>query len=1206
MVYRRLLALILLVCAWGAVGTSRLFAQADTGTILGTVRDQSGAVIPGSKVTITNQSTGLVDSKVAATDGRYLFTPIKIGTYTVKAEFRGFRTAERTGVTVDIQQQVLVDFSLSPGMVTQTVVVSTPPSLLETQSGSLGQVIESKEINDLPLNGRNFTFLAQLSAGVIPDYISGGAAANTTTGGFIANGFRYEQDNYMLDGLDNNNRMTGYGNTGASYVALPPVDAIQEFNLQTNSYSAQFGRSAGAIMNATTKSGTNQIHGDLWEFVRNDDLDSADFFQDAAGITKGKYQRNQFGGAAGGPVYLPHIYDGKNKTFFFFDYEGQRIRQSVPLTTTVSTAAEVSSGYTNFADLISGQSGALYGPDALGREYPIGTLLNPATTRGPFNAGQVDPVTGLTFTSSCNACYVRDPFPGNIIPASQIFAGAAKILSMYPMPNIPNAGIFNNYAANLPLTQNVDQYDIRVDQNFSPRDQFFARYSHLHSPGINPNDGDYSGNVLNLPTVLSDMHDAVAGFTHTFTPTLINEARVGYSRLHSATLQENASNYGLPAQLGIPDIPQGNLNGGIPAMVVSDLSWLGNGTQEPDNEFSETTQVADNVTKIKGKHTLKVGFMYMHMAFPFTTDTFGRGRWRYNGTYAAIVGLGDASTGRAQYLLNPIPSTLPAADSGVNYTGGVDSLTVSNVAPIATSQGYYGVYFQDDWKLTPKLTLNLGLRDEHYPWYRDRFGAMANLVPNLNWQGGEFLMPTSTANTTLSASFLTALANDGIKVTPDSNSSLVNTPSTNWAPRFGFAYSVTSKFVARGGFGLFYGGADDQGSATSLAGNYPFLYTLVYNAPNSVNPAEPNASVGALSNGFTNVGLTATTVTAGAVSPRGITPNYSIPTAYEGNLTLQYQLTRNTMGSIGYVYTGGRHLDSVTEANLPNVLLPPTTSNLLPYLPYPDLSRGYFYVTTQADSYYNGMQFNVQRRFGAGLDFLFNYTYSKCRDDGGGTIYGESENYYRAPYVPGFGIQYDYALCDWDTTNVLHYSGTWALPVGAGQHLLGTSHGVENAILGGWHANWIFTWTSGQPTTIHSAVTTVAGQAAGSNALLVPGENVDAGQSIAHYWNAAAFASPPAVTSVGQTNGAPLGGAPDQVYGPPVHRLDFSLFKQFHITEATYLEFRGEFFNFTNTPDFGLPSATNYLNSTNFGQITSTRDSPNDARQIQLALKLYF
>jgi hypothetical protein len=1181
------------------VGAVLAHAQAVTGSISGTVRDQSGAVVPGAQVTLTSLDTGLSISRTTSSDGSYVFTPIAIGNYEVVAKDKGFKTVVHTNIRVEIQQHVVVDFALVPGMVTQTVEVTAAPSLLQTRGGSLGQVVGSRSINALPLNGRNFTFLAQLTAGAIPNKIAGNAASGTTTGSFIVNGMRFEQNNYMLDGLDDNNRMSAYGQElPQAYVALPPVDAINEFNLQTNAYSAEFGRAAGAVMNATTKSGTNQLHGDLWEFVRNDKFDAADFFQNAAGIKKGKFRQNQFGGTIGGPVIIPHLYNGRNKTFFFFDYQGQRIRQSVPLITSVPTLAEVNSGYTNFSDLITGQGGKLYGPDGLGRKFPIGTILDPATTRGPFLAGQVDPVTGMTFTSACtvgNPCYVRDPFPGNIIPANRIFPGAAKILAMDPRPNLP--GLFNNYAANLPLTLNVDQYDIRVDQNFSARDQFFARYSHAHTSGLFP--ATFLGNVNNNQSALVDMHSAVAGWTHTMSPTLVNEALVGYSRLHSDTLQSYALVQGIPDKLGIPGIPQGNQNGGLGALIVGGMSWLGQGTYTPGNEFSETTQASDNVTKIAGKHTLKFGFEYMHMAWPFVIPPASRGRWNFDGSYTSIPGVGDGSTGRAQFLLQPIPATVP---DGVNYVGGASGLVATNIAPAALSQNYYGLYLQDDWKVTRKLTLNLGIRDEYYPSYQDRFGAMANLVPNLNWQGGQFLIPTRRANTPLSPSFQAALANDGIKLVASNNPALVKFPSTNWEPRFGFAYEVTPKFVARGGFGIFSGGDESQGGSPNLSNNYPFLFTLVYNAPNSVSPLEPNASVGALSNGFLNVGLTPANVTVNAISPRGIQSPYQTPTMYSGNLTLQYQLAKNDAISVGYVTSLGRHLDSTLGGNLPSVLLPPNT-NPQPYVPFPDLSRGYTYVTTQANSYYHALQVNYQHRFDSGLDFLANYAYSNCRDDGGGTLYGESERGYRAAYIPGLGIQYDYGECDWNTTNIFHFSGIWQLPIGRGKRFLRNMGGAENAVLGGWQTNWILSLMSGEPTTIHCAVAT---NTSDCFALLVPGENKDANQSIAHWWNAAAFADPAPATAVGQTNYAPLGGAPTQVYGPGFHRLDFSLFKEIRTSERTHLELRAEFFNLTNTPNFGMPGATNFLNAKNFGQITSTVDAPNDAREIQLALKLYF
>ncbi len=1181
------------------VGVRNGYAQAATGSISGTVQDQSGAVVPGAKITITSIDTGLSMSRTSSNDGSYLFTPIKIGHYRAEAAFKGFKTVIHTNIRVNIQQHVIVNFTLTPGAVTQTVTVTAPPSLLQTQKGSLGQVVGTRTINDLPLNGRNYTFLAQITAGATSNRIAGNATEGTNSGSFIVDGMRYEQNNYMLDGLDDNNRMTAYGQAiPTAYVALPPVDAINQFKLQTNAYSAEFGRAAGAMMNATTKSGTNQFHGDLWEFVRNDKFDAADFFQNAAGVKKGKFRQNQYGGTIGGPVTIPHVYNGKNKTFFFFDYQGMRVRQAVPLITSVPTMQEVDSGYTNFSDLISGQSGKLYGPDALGRKFPIGTILDPATTRGPFLAGQVDPVTGLSFTSACtagNPCYVRDPFPNNIIPANRIFPGAAKILAMDPRPNLP--GLLNNYAANLPQTQNAGQYDIRVDQNFSARDQFFTRYSHSYTSGVLP--ATFLGNVNNIGSTILDMHSAVAGWTHTMSPTLINQALVGYSRLHSDALQQDANIAGIPDQLGIPGIPQGHLNGGLGAIIVGGMSWLGQGTYSPGDEYSITTQVSDNMTKIAGKHTLEFGFQYMHMAWPFVIPPASRGRWNFTGAYTSIVGVGDSSTGRGEFLLEPVPATVP---NGVNYVGGADNLVATNISPAALNQNYYGLYFQDGWKVTPKLTLNLGIRDEYYPNYHDKYGAMANLVPNANWKGGEFLIPAQRANIQLSPSFLTALASDGIKLVASNNPALVSFPAANWEPRFGFAYEVTPKSVLRGGFGIFEGGDESQGGSPNLANNYPFLSTLVYNAPNSVTPLAPNAAVGAMSNGFLNVGLTPTSVSASAISPRAIQSPYQTPTFYTGNMTLQHQLAKNDVVSLGYVTSLGRHLDVTVGGNLPSVIIPPNT-NPTPYTPYPNLARGFTYVTTQGNSYYDALQANYEHRFASGLDFLANYAYSKCRDDGGGTLYGESEGGYRAAYIPGLGIQYDYGECDWNTTNVVHFSGLWQLPVGRGHTLLGSMGGVGNAILGGWQTNWILTLQSGNPTTIQCATST---NSAGCYALLVPGENKDANQSIAHWWNAAAFANPAPATAVGQTDYAPFGGAPTQVYGPGFHRLDFSVFKQFHISETKYLEFRAEFFNLTNTPNFGMPGQTNFLNTKNFGQITSTVDAPNDAREIQLALKFYF
>ena len=436
-----------------------IYAQVDTGSILGSVRDASGGVVPGATVTVINEGTALRQSITTTDLGAYVFTPLRIGTYSVEVQQPGFQTQRKTGLQLNIQQQLVVDFSLTVGDLATTVNVTGEASLLQTERGSVGQIVQSKTINDLPLNGRNYTFLARLSAGVTQGQPEGrGLNAN---GWFAANGTRPAMNNYMLDGIDNNTSNVDFL-SGAAYVVKPPIDAISEFNLQTNSFSAEFGRAGGAILNATLKSGTNAFHGSAWEFLRNDKLDAADFFQNRNGQKKGAFKQNQFGATVGGPVL-------RNKTFFFTDYEGTRIRQAVPLTgLTVPTAQERASGYTDFSDLITLQTGTR--TDALGRTFPIGTIFDPATTR-----------------TIANGQFVRDPFPNNMVPANRLDPNAVKLLNLLPPPT--QSALYNNYSVNRGSTTDVNAFDVRIDQNFSDEDQLFGRYSWSRSPQL------YSGTV---------------------------------------------------------------------------------------------------------------------------------------------------------------------------------------------------------------------------------------------------------------------------------------------------------------------------------------------------------------------------------------------------------------------------------------------------------------------------------------------------------------------------------------------------------------------------------------------------------------------------------------------------------------------------------------------------------------------------------------
>ncbi|HEX7361954.1 MAG TPA: carboxypeptidase regulatory-like domain-containing protein, partial [Bryobacteraceae bacterium] len=512
------------------------------------MKDPSGAVVPAAQVTITNEATNQTMTSKTDSNGSYTFTPIPVGVYTVTASDSGFQKTVHTHVTVNIQEQTVANLTLVPGNVTQTVSVTAEPPLLQTQNASVQQVVTSKAINDLPLNGRNATYLARLDAGVTPAHNSGRGL--TDSGSFSANGFGSLQNNYLLDGIDDNAEVGDLINQ-TQYVVMPPPDAVSEFTVQTNNYSAEFGHAAGAVLNATTKSGTNRLQGDLWEFIRNDHLDGTPFFLNAAGQQKAEYRLNQFGFTLGGPVVVPHIYHGRNKTFFFGYYQGTRIREGSTAVSTVPTVAERASGFTNFQDLIAGQSGTR--KDILGRSFPLGTIFDPATTRA-ITKGQIDPVTGLMAPSTG---YVRDPFyrgslngvtnfttPAaegllNVIPANRLDPNAIKLVNLYPQPT--GSSLLSNYTS-APIDMNdEDQGGIRIDQYFGENDRMFGSYalSDVVSTAPGPFPGLADGQANRPGSGTTTARNWAVSETHIFSPTFINEARFGYSRLHDVRLQLN-------------------------------------------------------------------------------------------------------------------------------------------------------------------------------------------------------------------------------------------------------------------------------------------------------------------------------------------------------------------------------------------------------------------------------------------------------------------------------------------------------------------------------------------------------------------------------------------------------------------------------------------------------------------------------------------
>ena len=594
--------------------------QVDEGSITGTVSDPTGAVVPNAHVTLLNTDQGLSLEANTDSSGSYTFSPVRIGHYTVTATAPGFETTTQKSLTVAVGQQLQVNVALKTGSSNETVTVNDAPPELQTEESSVGQVVDERTINNLPLNGRNFTFLAQLGAGV--NTAQADTRGNAASGAFTANGLRPAQNNYLLDGIDNNSNAVDFLN-GTNFVILPPVDAIQEFKVQTADYSAELGRAAGAVLNATIKSGTNQFHGTVWEFFRNDKLDAADFFETTG---KGELRFNQFGASSGGPII-------KNRLFIFGDYEGfRRVQGNTASGISVPTALERNSGYQNLSDLISGQAGAAR-TDALGRSIPFGTVMDPATTRTVPN-GSVDPVTGLTANQANTAAGapvpVRDPinltdcpvnsksFNGctlNQIPLNRLDPAAVKLLNLYPNPT--NGAFASNFSSSVPLFEHRNAFDVRGDYNQSQKDQIFFRFSYVDDPNFIP--GPFGGIAdggafqQGLQTAKSDQ--AVLGYTHIFTPSVINVFHAGFNHLHTTRFGPEGTVNGIPANYGIQGIPQGNENGGLPAIVISGLAELGSNDFLPSDEVSQTLQVTDDFTKVYGKNSFKMGVEYQDVHF---------------------------------------------------------------------------------------------------------------------------------------------------------------------------------------------------------------------------------------------------------------------------------------------------------------------------------------------------------------------------------------------------------------------------------------------------------------------------------------------------------------------------------------------------------------------------------------------------------------
>jgi hypothetical protein len=1140
-------------------------AQVDTGTILGTVKDQSGGVLPGATVTITHEGQAFTLSAVTREDGSYVFTPIRTGTYAIDVEFQGFKKGVRRGITVSIQQQAVVDFSLQPGGVAEELVVTADAPLLQTGTGTVGETLKSDVIENLPINGRDYTILARLSAGVVPP--QPGARAPLM---FSANGVRPAQNNYLLDGIDNNTSNVDFL-SGVAYIVKPPVDAVDEIKILTSSFNAEYGRAGGAVLNTTLKSGTSQLRGTLWEFHRNDALNANDFFANRAGIKKGQYLSNQYGFTAGGPLM-------GTKTFWFADYEGSVSQQARTWVTTVPTAVQRASGFTNFSDLIALQGGTV-GADVLGRTFPRGTIFDPATTR-QVQAGQIDPITGLAATRTG---FVRDAFPGNQIPAGRLNANAVRLMQLYPEPNQPELN--NNYVVNRTNTDDTHSFDIRVDHNFSGNDRFFARYSFSDNHKVRPPpfEGDGDGGGFNDGDETVRVNGFAASHTHMFSTTLINEARFGLSRERTNRLQPNGDDTSdLPGRYGILGVPQLSGNGGLPALRPSNLTQLGHDGWVVSERFSNTLQFSDNLTKVYKSHTFKGGYTYQDIFFGWTAPPYARGEYYWDGRYTSLVNQTDTSTARAHFLLAQIPARVPG---GVDFLGGIHDIRVSPFGAVDSFKTYHGVYAQDSWRVSPRLTMNYGVRWDYFSREEEREAEQANMVPG---SPARYLIPAAWRTKPLSQSFVNNLARDGIELvyTDEFGSGLGTMPKNNLAPRLDAAYRLGEKYVLRTGYGLFYGGFENRGGNPSLGYNYPFQFTLVYQAPNDVTPNRLGDGSLVGLDARERIVLDPVNVNANGLTLRGVEFDYKTPRYQNYNLTLQTEVLPNHSIEVGYVGTRGRNLETFTGMNNVNVLLPPGT-NPQPFVDWPNFARGSLLVRTVGVSSYDSLQAKFQRRYHKGLQFLLSYTLSEAKTNAGDSLSGGGVGGLRAPDVAGWDLKNDIGLSGFHTKHALVFSGNYDLP-GPGP------------IFGGWRASWVMSVYSGQAQTINC--TPATGSGTGCYALVV-GNPYAGRHNVEQFYNPEAFANPAPVAAIGQTDFSPLGGTRSQVTGPPLRQLDMGLAKRFRIGGQRQFEVRAEAFNVTNDPAFNLPGSLNFLDAKNFASITSMRNTP---RQIQLGAKFYW
>lgn len=1157
--------------------------QAVFASLSGEVHDASGAVIAGASVTLSNPQTDFHRTFTSDDSGRYIFAQVPPGIYSLRVEQKGFRTYVQNEITLAVGESATQAVLLSVGDITQEIVVNASATQLNTSNANLSADVSQRQVTQLPLDYRAPFFLVTLLSSVNSGQIwqsfnagssQSGPGADQDASAFTFGGSRFGSTGFLLDGHWN-------GSSGWDAIMYSPtVDETEEFKIQQNVFTAQYGRSMGNVVNAITKSGSNELHGDAFEFIRNSALDANNFFANSAGLARPHFERNQFGFTAGGPVYIPGLYRQKEKTFFFGGYEG--LRQSTPLTllATVPTAA-----------FHTGDFSALLGPqigtDSLGRPILQGQVYNPFTTRS-LTAGAVDPITGRVATQSG---FIRDPFLGNIIPNSLIDPVASATAPYYPAPT--GSGLVNNFTNTIGAPVSQDKYTIRVDQNVTDAARFFVRWSQAfefktrNGAFFGPDNPSGSGEIAG-----NNRFDLGGGFTYTFSPTFLMSVAAGVNRWVETRTEQG---YPFPpSKLGLPSFMDTQSNQ-FPQFFINGVFSLG-GSSAQSHAINQDQTVSVDFSKTVGAHTLAFGYQFIEFI---------------DNTIAANLGSFSVP---ASFTQGPDPNAAnPQTGAGFASflvgTGNGGGFPL-NAAP-AYSQRYHGWYLQDEWKISSKLTATIGLRYDIQGPPTERH----NELSNFDFTSQNPIQSSITTNN----GGVSPLSTPGSLVFLDSshNRTLYDTTYNNFAPRASLAYRIHDKVVIRSGFGMFYIPNYPLWSfpGDGFSQSTPYSGTVNGIAPTNLlsNPF-PNGLIppsGSSLGGLTNVGL----------SVNAVGRTRSSPYVEQWTFGIQYALAQNDNIEISYV---GNHGLKLPFSNWQRDQLPPQYFSLGNQLQSPVANPFYGSINSSscgldqktiplgqllrpypqycgvnelqplgAQSWYHGMTVEYNHRFSHGVQVLASYTWSKYLDN------SQGEQQWVSGAASSVRNWYNLAAeKSVDANDVPHsvvMSFIAELPFGKGKKIGNRWNGTTNAVLGGWQVSSVITTKAGLPLGIDAETNNTnsfgGGQRPNISGDLTLPQNVD---PVKEWFNTSAFSQPAPFT---------FGNAPrflTNPRGPGLNSWDIGISKMFQPIEHLRIQFRSEFFNAFNHANFYLPNTT--FGDPAFGSLNQTLP----ARDIQFALKLLF